>query len=121
METIYNDLSLEDIHQMIQRINSENLFYRKENSVFQSYLKNVSGLDAVFKEEIHAGEGNLSSEQRFFITEAVLRDTREAIDKTKENGENQLEQLRVSIFKVFHSNFFFVSLFVKKLRYELQR
>lgn len=89
------EMSIEQLHAEIKQLETRNAAFRRENMVFETFLKRVSAPLHPFASASTSLQP-LTSEQRFFVVETVLRDTREEIEHTKESSEAFLEQLRVN-------------------------
>jgi hypothetical protein len=94
---------LEDLQQLIQQIRAKNAWIQKENNLFSSYIRRfvTSTPKTTTESGIESGTPySLNPEQRFIIATSELKETRDEIDRAKEDSERFLEQLRVRSYSL---------------------
>ncbi len=112
--------SLEDLQQVIQQARLKNAWIQKENNLYSGYLKRISAHTPKAEYMASLEEITLSPEQRFLIATSELKEIHDEIEKTKENSERFLEQLRVTLIHLCFCNML-RSLCGKKQKYELPK
>jgi hypothetical protein len=94
IEVANNNVTLEELQQQIQKTQLRNIAYRKENNLFDSYLKRLGSHANTIVPNILSTQ-TLTLEQKFLIATSELKEVKDEIESTKESSEKFLEQLRV--------------------------
>ena len=91
----YQEISIDELQQLIQQWRVKNNWIHKENQLFNSYIKRITISTISIDSNEEPDSLILTPEQRFLIATSELKEIRDEIDKTKESSERFLEQLRV--------------------------